>query len=128
MKYAKRIIFPWLALMYPTNAMAVEEYLMSKQLLTLFHVERSVTWEKARGNLQGRSLFHPDGTVIVAWNNLARSGSDFGNWKISENLLCIRYRKVHSGTERCYKFKKINSKEFHAVDMDGKLAFKYLLD
>ena len=72
--------------------------------------------------------YRPDGTVLVAWNEPARSGTDSGRWRIGGNLLCIKFKAVHGGKERCYKFKTINFKEYLAFDTDGNAAFTYLFE
>jgi hypothetical protein len=104
---------------------AADKFLGAEKLWDLFAAGRTVAWETARGSLKGISEFRADGTILVAWNSPARSGSDAGRWWIEGAKLCLRYNAVHSGNKRCYRFKLVSSKQFLALDEAGDPAFTY---
>jgi len=120
-----------LFLLVPTQldvAEAQDTYLTFEMLGEFLKTEKNMKWQSARGGLQGASRYRPDGSVLTAWNDQSRSGSDAGHWRIDGDLLCIKYQRVHSGRESCYKLKKTGSNNYLAVDMEGNPAFTNLVD
>ena len=117
-----------LVLQCPADVAAGDGFLNSDGLRKLFEAQRTITWKAARGTLRGVSEYHPDGTVLVAWNQPTRSGTDSGRWHIDHSSLCVKFKAVHGGRERCYRFKTISLKEYLAIDMDGNPAFSYFFE
>ncbi|GIL00962.1 MAG: hypothetical protein BroJett030_08610 [Alphaproteobacteria bacterium] len=64
-------------------------------------VGKPLKWQTADGKIRGTASYKADGSA-AATGNFGSFTSDTGSWRINGNKLCVKWKKIRGGKERCY--------------------------
>jgi hypothetical protein len=67
----------------------------------------------------GTVTSYPDGTQTIDWKTPGNSGTDTGNYKITNGQKCNTWDTLPSSSNKCWKFYKIGEYHFITLATDG---------
>jgi len=96
-----------------------------EEMIALF--SKTVNTSYTGAQTSGTATFNPNQTASVTWKG-GGGGSDSGSYTIKDGIICMKWKNLRSGAEKCFRWYKVSEKEYHCVDPSiGSLEGKFYL-
>ncbi|MFN3987793.1 MAG: hypothetical protein ACK4KV_20060 [Rhodocyclaceae bacterium] len=94
--------------------------LTAEQIVQQHSYDRTSTFSSTTGS-SGQATFTADGRIMVTWAD----GSDEGTWRIKGDQMCMTFKVIRGGAERCNKIYQTADNEYVQILDNGTIASTY---
>ncbi len=75
---------------------------------------------------RGAIILNPNGIAMVQWLNIGgTAGQETGTWRIAGETLCIKWKLLFDGADRCERHYRVADNAYESWDAGGKPVLAY---